>query len=991
MSEPRRLPTGGLIERDKPLSFRFDGKAYTGYAGDTLASALIANGVKLVGRSFKYHRRRGIFTAGPEEPNALVTLRSGARREPNTKATTVELYDGLQAESQNRWPSLNFDVLAANQLFAPLFVGGFYYKTFMWPAAFWEKVYEPLIRRAAGLGAASGLADPDRYEHATAHCDVLVIGAGPAGLAAALAAGRAGARVILCEEDFRLGGRLLAEYRHVDGLPGALWADRAEAELATLPEVRVLRRTSVFGVYDGGTYGAIERVSDHLPRPPEHQPRQRLWQIVARRSINAMGAIERPIVFGGNDRPGVLLASALRGYVNRFAVAPVGSVAVFTSTDDGWKTAQDLLRADVPVEMVIDARPTIADELSRPVARAGTRILLDAVVADVVGAAGVRRIDVVKNGRTIRFGVDTLAVSGGFNPQIGLTTHLNGTPRWSDAISAFVPGDLPPGMIVAGAAAGHFKLADCLSEGAACGNAAAADLGFSEAVPRPAPQTRDEAVGIKALWRVEQARHKAFVDLQNDVTAQDIEIAYREGFRAVEHLKRYTTLGMATEQGKTSSLNGHALLAHLARQSVAAAGTTRFRPPHVPVAIGAFAGPHVGTHFKATRQAAGHQWALDNGATMVEAGQWLRPRWFTQPGEKDWLESVSREARTVRAAAGICDVSTLGKIDIQGGDAGIFLDRVYVNTFSSLPVGKARYGLMLREDGFVLDDGTTARLGPAHYVMSTTTGNAGKVMQHLEYCHQVLWPELDVAMVSVSEQWAQYAVAGPRSRELLQGLLDGALDLADGAFPYLACAEFTWANVPARLFRLSFSGELAYEIAVPADYGESLLRALLCAGEPLGVAAYGSEALGVLRIEKGHVSANELNGQTTAGDLGLGRMLSTKKDFVGRVLAQRPALLDPERPTLVGFMLIDPCERLRAGAHFLQPGAKPTTENDEGYMTSVAYSPHLDSWIGLGLLKHGSQRIGERVRAYDPVRNSDVEVDVVSPVFVDPDGARLHA
>ena len=489
MSEPRRLPTGGLIERDKPLSFRFDGKAYTGYAGDTLASALIANGVKLVGRSFKYHRRRGIFTAGPEEPNALVTLRSGARREPNTKATTVELYDGLQAESQNCWPSLNFDVLAANQLFAPLFVGGFYYKTFMWPAAFWEKVYEPLIRRAAGLGAASGLADPDRYEHATAHCDVLVIGAGPAGLAAALAAGRAGARVILCEEDFRLGGRLLAEYRHVDGLPGASWADRAEAELATLPEVRVLRRTSVFGVYDGGTYGAIERVSDHLPRPPEHQPRQRLWQIVARRSINAMGAIERPIVFGGNDRPGVLLASALRGYVNRFAVAPAGSVAVFTSTDDGWKTAQDLLRADVPVEMVIDARPTIADELSRPVARAGTRILLDAVVADVVGAAGVRRIDVVKNGRTIRFGVDTLAVSGGFNPQIGLTTHLNGTPRWSDAISAFVPGDLPPGMIVAGAAAGHFKLADCLSEGAACGNAAAADLGFSEAVPRPAPQT----------------------------------------------------------------------------------------------------------------------------------------------------------------------------------------------------------------------------------------------------------------------------------------------------------------------------------------------------------------------------------------------------------------------------------------------------------------------------------------------------------------------
>lgn len=989
-AQTHRLSSGGLIDRGKPLSFRFDGKDYAGFAGDTLASALLANSVKRVGRSFKYHHPRGIFTAGAEEPNALVTLRGGTRREPNTKATIVELYDGLDSISQNRWPSLDFDVQAINQLFSPLFVGGFYYKTFMWPAAFWEKVYEPLIRRAAGLGQASGLPDPDRYEHATAHCDVLVIGAGPAGLAAALAAGRAGARVILCEEDFRLGGRLLAEYRIIDGLRGTVWAERVATELASLPEVRIFRRTSVFGLYDGGVYGAIERVSDHLPRPPDHQPRQRLWQIVARRAVNTMGAIERPIVFGGNDRPGVMLASALQSYVNRFAVTPGWSVAVFTTTDAGWKTAEDLIRAEIPVEVVIDPRPTVPDTLSRPVARAGTRILLDAVVTNAVGGRGLRRIDVFKNGRTIQLAVDTLAVSGGFNPQIGLTTHLGGRPRWSDEISAFVPGDVPPGMTVAGAAAGHFKLAECLAEGAARGASAASELGFS-AASRPVPEARDETSEVKALWQVEGTHSKAFVDLQNDVTAKDVEIAYREGFRAVEHLKRYTTLGMATDQGKTSNLNGHALMAHLTGRAVPEAGTTRFRPPHVPIAVGALAGPHVGVHFKATRYAAGHGWALEHGASMVEAGQWLRPRWFTRPGETDWLQSVTRETRTVRAAAGICDVSTLGKIDIQGRDAGVFLDRVYVNTFSSVPVGKARYGLMLREDGFVLDDGTTARLGPDHYVMSTTTGNAGKVMQHLEFCHQVLWPGLDVAMVSVTEQWSQYAVAGPKSRELLQNLLGDRLDLSNTAFPYLACVEFTFGKVPMRVFRLSFSGELAYEIAVPADYGDNLMRALARAGEPLGAAPYGSEALGVLRIEKGHVSVNELNGQTTAGDLGLGRMMSTKKDFIGRVLAKRPALTDPDRPTLAGFRPVDPTARLRAGAHFLPLRAPATAENDEGYMTSVAYSPHVGSWIGLGLLKRGPQRIGEHVRAYDPVRDGDTEVEIVSPVFVDPEGARLHA
>ncbi|HEX5866478.1 MAG TPA: glycine cleavage T C-terminal barrel domain-containing protein, partial [Beijerinckiaceae bacterium] len=533
-------------------------------------------------------------------------------------------------------------------------------------------------------------------------------------------------------------------------------------------------------------------------------------------------------------------------------------------------------------------------------------------------------------------------------------------------------------------------LAECLRTGKEAGTASAAGLGF-EAVAGPVPVAHDEPASVRALWHVTGGRKKAFVDLQNDVTAKDVELAHQEGFRSVEHLKRYTTLGMATDQGKTSNVNGHAMMAGLSGRTIPQTGTTVSRAPHFPVSIGALAGPHTGKHFKATRYTAAHEWALGHGATMIEAGQWLRPQWFSKPGEVDWLESVTREVKAVRSAVGVCDVSTLGKIDIQGQDAGAFLDHVYINTFSTLPVGKARYGVMLREDGFVMDDGTTARFGPEHYVMSTTTANAAKVMQHLEFCHQVLWPELDVAMVSVTEQWAQYAVAGPRSRELLQTVLGSAFDLSNEAFPYLACAAFNLGDVSARIFRLSFSGELAYEVAVPANAGDSLVRALMRAGEPLGATAYGTEALGVLRIEKGHVAGNELNGQTTARDLGLGRMMSTKKDFVGRTLAGRPALVGPSRPSLVGFKPVDPAQRLRAGAHFLKLGATAAAENDEGYMTSVAYSPHVGSWIGLGLLVGGTERVGERVRAYDPVRNGDIEVEVVSPVFVDPEGARLHA
>lgn len=988
MTSPARLAKGGLVDRTKSLRFTFDGKPMEGFAGDTLASALLANGVRLVGRSFKYHRPRGVFSAGPEEPNALVELRDGSRKEPNTKATTVELFEGLGAASQNRWPSLSFDVQAVNQLISPLLVAGFYYKTFMWPRSFWEKVYEPAIRRAAGLGRLSGEDDPDRYEKANAFCDLLVIGAGPAGLSAALAAGRGGLRVIVAESDFILGGRLNSETHQIEGAPGPVWRAGVEEEIASLSNVRILRRTSVFGVYDG-EYGAIERVADHLPAPSAGAPRQRLWKIVAREAILATGALERSIVFGGNDKPGVMLASAVRTYVNRFGVAPGQRAAVFTTTDDGWRTAGDLRSRGVSVECVIDPRSEVAPGVMA--LAGGIPCILGGRVLGSRGGHALRSIEVTgPAGAPKSFAVDLLAISGGWNPDIALSTHLGSVPVWSDSTGSFLASQPPDGMAVAGAAAGHLTLAEALTEGATLGNNALARAGRKTS-ELPRLRTSDEHHLSQVLWQVKGSRGKAFIDLQNDVTEKDIAVAAKEGFQSVEHLKRYTTLGMATDQGKTSNVSGLALMAQLTGRTIPDTGTTRARPPHVPVAIGAFAGGHSGKHFKPTRLTAGHRWAADQRAVFTETGLWLRAQWFPRSGETDWLQSVTREVTTVRSAVGICDVSTLGKIALLGADVGIFLDRIYVNTFSTLPVGRVRYGVMLREDGFVMDDGTTARLAPDHWVMTTTTANAVKVMQHLEFCHQVLWPDLDVQMVSVTENWSQYAVAGPRSRDVLQRVLGNVADLSNESFPYLACAEFRLGSFPLRLFRVSFSGELGYEIAAPAGYGEALATALVKAGKDFGVTPYGTEALSVMRIEKGHVAGNELNGQTTAHDLGLSRMMSTKKDHVGRVMAARPALVDPSRPSLVGLKPVDPAVRLRAGAHFIPLGASPSPETDQGYLTSAAFSPKLGHWIGLGLLTNGPQRVGERIRAYDPVRSGDVEVEIVAPVFIDPTGERLRA
>lgn len=983
MSGPWRLPSGGLIDRDTTLGFSFDGRGMRGHAGDTLASALLANGQRLVARSFKYHRPRGIFTAGSEEPNALVHLRSGAHQEPNTRATVAELFDGLTATSQNHRGSLRYDLMAATDMMSPLLSAGFYYKTFMWPKSFWERVYEPMIRSSAGLGRLSMQEDPDRYDKGYLHCDLLVIGAGPAGLVAALAAGRAGARVILADEDFLPGGRLNAETFEVDGTSGADWAAQAAGELAAMDNVRLMTRTTVWGAFDHGGYGALERCTDHLA-DAGGRPRQILWRVTARRAILAAGATERPIAFGNNDRPGVMLAGAVRAYLNRFGVAPGRRVAVFTNNDDGWRTAADLAARGVGVGAVIDTRDGPA-----PVEAPGARILRGAQVTDTRGRKGLRELR-LSDGTRIE--ADCLAVSGGWNPNVHLTCHQRGRPVWNDRIAAFVPGDtLPPGMAVAGAATGRLTLAATLNDGHDLANRIVAEMGLA-AAGAPAPRASDEQSDITPFWHVGASRKRAWVDLQNDVTVKDIHLARREGFRSVELLKRYTTLGMATDQGKTANVNALAILAGASGQGIEETGTTIFRPPYTPVALGALAGRSRGRDFRPVRLTPSHEWASRNGAVFVETGNWLRAQWYARPGEAGWRDSVDREVTMTRASVGICDVTTLGKIDIQGRDAAEFLNRVYTNAWLKLPVGKVRYGLMLREDGIAYDDGTTARLGENHYVMTTTTANAVLVFRRLEFARQCLWPGLDVHLISTTDGWAQFAVAGPNSRNLLRKVVDDGHDLSNEAFPFMACASLTvCGGTPARLFRISFSGELAYEIAVPARYGNAMMGVLIEAGHEFDAIPYGTEALGVMRIEKGHAAGNELNGQTTALNLGLDGMISPRKDCIGKVLSQRPEMNDPDGLRLMGFVPVDPSRPLQAGAHFIDMDAEATMANDQGWMSSVAFSPTLGHHIGLGFIRRGKDRIGDVVRATNPVRGSEVKARIVSPHFVDPEGERLRA
>ena len=1002
MNGPFRLEGWGRVDRTSPLSFVFNGRAYRGYRGDTLASALLANGVLLLARSFKFHRPRGIFTAGSEEPSALVQLEHGAWSEPNARATMVELYEGLTARSQNCWPSVTFDFGAVSGVFAPLLVAGFFYKTFMWPPSWWKRVYEKLIRAAGGMGQAPTESDPDRYVGRYAHCDVLVAGGGPAGLAAGLAAARTGARVIVADEHAELGGQLLAESGEIDGQPALDWVASSLAELANMPEVTVLPRTTVAGYYGHGYLTALERVTNHLgPKVDGRLPRERLWRIRARQVVIATGAIERPVVYSGNDRPGTMLASAVRTYLRRFGVLVGRSVVVFTNNDSAYRTALDLRAAGASVQ-IVDARTgalgALAAEAEREripihpghaiVATRGRKGLwgcsiaaLDAGATDVVGAP-----------RWLP--CDAIAVSGGWNPSVALWTQGGGTLDWDQANACFRPGDCTEPARAAGACNGVFELAECLAEGARAGALAACDTGFGDGTFEAPTALVAARRPPRALFAAPRRRGffsggPRFVDLQNDVTVTDVELAVREGYRSVEHLKRYTTTGMGTDQGKTSNVNALGVLAGIRGVPIEELGITTFRPPYTPVTFGAIVGTSRGERFEPRRTTPMHPWHEDQGAVFAPSGGWQRPWAYPVEGETP-AQAVQRECAGVRRAAGLFDASTLGKIDLQGADTAVLLERVYTNRWSNLGIGRCRYGLMLDDQGFVMDDGVSTRIGPEHFHLTTTTGGAARVAEWIEAWLQTEWPELDVYLTDVTEHWAVAVLCGPRAREILKGLT--GIDLTPARFPFMSVRTGKVAGVPARVFRVSFTGELSYEINVPARYGLHLWRSLIEQGAGFGLYPFGTEALHVLRAERGFVVVGqETDGTVTPADLGLEAMVARDKgDFIGKRSLARSELARAGRPALVGLLTADPRYVLPQGVHLVHdPTARPPVKT-LGHVTSSYMSPALDRSIALALVEDGRSRIGETLHARSCEGHVE-PVKVTAPVFLDRQGERARA
>ena len=1001
MSQRFRTAHGGRIYREREIQFTFNGKSYTGLAGDTLCSALLANGVHMIGRSWKYHRPRGVMSAGSEEPNAIFQIEKGNRTIPNARGTQVELYDQLDASSVNCWPSLDLDLLSINSKFSRLMPAGFYYKTFMWPKSMWMK-YEHFIRKASGLGESPRELDPDRYEHTHAHCDVLVVGGGVAGLSAALAAGRAGARVIIADEQSEFGGLSLASKARIDGAEASQWIENAVAELQQMPEVTLLPRSTVLGYHDYNFLTINQRLSDHLPLAERPASREKLWQVRAQQVVLATGAAERPLIFANNDRPGIMLASAASIYANRYAVQPGSRAVVFTNNDSAYQTALDLKAAGVEVEAVVDARDSSDSEIANTVRSAGIQVINGSVVIDTAGSKRLSSVQVMRlsaegnsvSGDARSLSCDLLAVSGGWSPVEHLNAQSGAKPVWDDAGAMFRPGEPTQPQVSAGAANGTLDLAGCLQEGVTAGNQAAVACGF-EASSQPAKAEQTDSEAILPLWLLPSTYTpgrgpKAFIDMQNDVGAADIALAVREGFKSVEHVKRYTAMGFGTDQGKLGNINGMAILAANMGQSIAATGTTTYRPNYTPVSFGAFAGQNLGERlFDPVRKTAMHAWHEENGALFEDVGQWKRPWYYPKDGE-DLQQAVNRECLAVRDSVGILDASTLGKIEIRGKDAARFLEMIYTNNWMKLEVGKGRYGFMLGEDGMVMDDGVTIRLAEDHFFMHTTTGGAAGVLAWMERWLQTEWPEMEVFLTSVTDHWATAAVVGPKSRDVVAAVCEG-IDFSADAFPFMASKTGTIGDFECRVNRISFSGELAYEVNVPANHGRFMWEKLMQAGAALNITPYGTETMHVLRAEKGYVIVGQdTDGSVTVDDLGLGWALSkTKDDFIGKRSLSRPDTIRKDRKQLVGLLTQDPQTVIPEGAQLVDDPKAPTPVPMIGHVSSSYYSACCGHSIAMALVKGGHHRMGDTV--YAPLPDGRViEARITEPVFYDKEGAKAN-
>ena len=1001
MSKNLRVKTSKFVDETYRVSFKFNGSRYYGYKGDTLASALLANDIHLVGRSFKYHRPRGIMTSGSEEPNAIVQLHNNSdRTEPNVRATEIEIYEGLEASSQNCWPSVNFDIGGINNLLSPLLPAGFYYKTFMWPASFWEK-YEYFIRKSAGLGKSPTTPDPDIYEHEYIHCDVLIVGAGISGIMAAKTAAKNGLKTLLVDEKPNLGGSTIyqnSEHFKINNQNSGSWLEKEINEIKKIDNLDIRIRTSVAAFHGYNFLLARENLTDHLPiEQRKNKTRQKLLKIRAKKVITATGSLERPLIFDNNDRPGILLSSAIKRYADLFGVACGEKNIFLTNNDSAYETAISLIQKGIKVEAIVDNREEIESKLLYEIEKNNVKVFKGFTIVNTNGYKKINRVSLMKLskdgqkviGSKINLSCDCLGVSGGWTPAVHLFTQSGGKLKFREEDQVFIPNKYSSEQISIGACNGDLTLEDIIEN---TPKYLKEFLNIKKTDYDNVEVFSSENKSKRNIWLLPSdkilGKTKSFVDYQNDATAKDIKLALREGFRSIEHVKRYTTTGMGTDQGKLGNMHALGIISETAGTKMGEHGTTTFRPPYTPLTFGTIVGRNVGEYFDIFRKTPMHEWHLKNKAEFENVGQWKRA-WYYPKNNENMFEAVQRESKAARESAGILDASTLGKIDIQGTDASEFLNRVYTNAWSKLAVGKCRYGLMLNEDGMVYDDGVTTRLGENHYIMTTTTGGAANVLGKLEDYLQTEWPELDVYLTSVTDHFATISVCGPNSKKIISNVIPD-LDLSDENFPHMSFKNTKIGKINCRVMRISFTGEHSYEINIQANYANSVWEKCMDVGKDFNITPYGTETMHLLRAEKGFIIVGQDTDATmTPIDLQMDWIVSKKKyDFIGKRSLYRSDTIKDDRKQLVGLLTDNPNEILEEGAQIVADVNKSPIEM-LGHVTSSYYSPNLKKSIALGVVRGGKNMMGKKLII--PMENKTINVTVADPVFLDKENKRLNA